>query len=49
MTFFNIMLTLVIGILMLIGGLVSKKKWLTLVSFIPLAVALSQLAMLLMM
>lgn len=49
MTFQNIIITLIIGILMLIGGIATKKKWLILISVIPLIVALGSIAMLFLM
>lgn len=49
MTFLGIIITLIIGILILIGGIVTKKKWLMLISIIPLVLAVGQLAMLFLM
>ncbi len=43
------MITLIIGILMLITGGILKKKWLMLISIVPLAIALIQLALILIM
>ena len=48
MTVSSIEITFVIGILILIGGAVTKKKWLMLISILPLAVALVQVVMLFM-
>ncbi len=45
----NILITFIIGILMFIGGAVSKKKWLMTISIIPLAIALAQFLKLSMM
>lgn len=49
MSALGIMITLIIGILMLIIGAVTKKKWLTIFSILPLAVAIGQLVYLFMM
>ncbi|MCB2290846.1 hypothetical protein LGK97_13955 [Clostridium sp. CS001] len=49
MTFQSIIITLIIGILMLIGGIATKKKWLMLISSIPLIIALGSIAMLFLM
>lgn len=38
--------TCIIGILILIGGIATKKKWLMLISIIPLAFSLGLLALL---
>ena len=43
MTFTGTIILLVIGVLILIGGIVTKKKWLMLLSIIPLVIALGQL------
>ncbi len=49
MTFLGITLTLIIGLLMLVIGTVKQIKWLLLLSILPVAAAIFQLMMLLMM
>jgi len=49
MTFLGIMITLIIGVLILIIGGILKKKWLMLISIVPLVLALIQLALILFM
>nr|WP_198044616.1 hypothetical protein [Lysinibacillus timonensis] len=46
MTFLTMIVILIIGILMLLIGFSVKNRWLKLLSIIPLAVSLSQLAVL---
>ena len=46
MTVLGIEITFIIGILILIGGIVTKKKWLMLISIIPFVLVVGQLAML---
>ena len=46
MTMFGITVVLIIGILMLALGFVTKKRWLKILSIIPLAISIFQLAML---
>jgi hypothetical protein len=48
MTFLGIIITLIIGILMLISGVMTKKKWLKVLSLIPLAISIVQIIMLFM-
>jgi len=49
MTFLGMIITLIIGILMLIMGGILKKKWLMLISVVPLGIALIQVAIILLM
>ena len=49
MTVFGLVVTLIIGILVFIGGAVTKKKWLMLISIIPLAIVLVNILTLFMM
>lgn len=49
MTFLGIIITLIVGILMLIVGVTTKKKWLKIISIIPLAISIVQIIMLFMM
>ena len=49
MTFLGIEITLAVGILMLIVGAVTRKKWLVAVSLVPLAIAVVQIVLLYMM
>ena len=49
MTILGILLTLIIGILMFIIGIKTKKKWLMVISIIPLIIVLSQIVMLILM
>lgn len=49
MTFLGIIVTLIISILMLIIGSIIKKKWLMLISIIPLGIALIQIVTLFLM
>lgn len=49
MTFLGIIITLIIGILILVSGVVTKRKWLMFTSIVPLVIALSQIGMLFLM
>ena len=49
MTVLGLIITLIIGILILVGGAITKKKWLMLISIIPLIIVLCQIAMLFLM
>lgn len=49
MTFLGIITTLIMGVLILISGILLKKKWVILISIIPLVIAVGQLAMLVLM
>lgn len=49
MTFQSIIITLIIGILMIIGGIATKKRWLMLISILPLVIALGSITMLFLM
>lgn len=49
MTFLGIIITLIIGILILTAGGILKKKWVILISIIPLGISLIQLVMLFLM
>lgn len=46
MTVLAMIITLFIGILIFISGVVTKKKWLMFISIVPLVIALSQIALL---
>ena len=49
MTVLGLQITFIIGILILISGIVTKKKWLMLISIIPLVLVVVQLMMLFLM
>ena len=49
MTVLGLIITFIIGILIIVSGVVTKKKWLMLISIIPLVIVLSQIALLFLM
>lgn len=49
MTFLTIIVVLIIGLLMLMIGFATKQRWLKLLSIIPLAISVWQLASLFLM
>ncbi|MCZ0703835.1 hypothetical protein J2T56_002056 [Natronobacillus azotifigens] len=46
MTIFDIFVLLILGVIMLVVGIIVKKKWLRILSIIPLAISVFQLVLL---
>lgn len=48
-SFLAIIIFLIVGLLLLIAGAIAKKKWLMMISILPLAVSIIQIIILFMM